>query len=161
MIISSPGVYKLCENIVFAPNSPDDVSDLEDAFDPVFDGSFSTNKYGLGFFAAISITTSDVTIHLNDFTIEQSAGHALMQRFFAVIELASSPFISSVGPAQFVGEGEVFDAASNVQILGPGTIGRSSHHGEFMHHSLAFCGYHIPLFGSIIALYIPPTSTVI
>lgn len=133
MIISSPGVYKLCENIAFGPNGPTGgLMPGEDAFDPVFNGSFSTNEYGLGFFAAISITSSDVTIHLNDFTIEQSAGHALMQRFFAVIELASAPFISSVGPAQFVGEGEVFDPASNVQILGPGTIGRSSHHGKFI-----------------------------
>lgn len=129
-IISSPGVYKLCENISFGPNGPvpGQLPD-EDAFDPVFDGSLSANEYGLGFFSAISITSSDVTIHLNGFTIEQSAGHALMQRFFSIFELASSPFIPSVGPAQFVGDGEVFAPASNVNILGPGVIGRSSHHG--------------------------------
>ena len=38
-----------------------------------------------------------------------------MQRFFAIIELASSPFIPGVGPAQFVGENDVFVPASNVQ----------------------------------------------
>ena len=53
-----------------------------------------------------------------------------MQRFFAVIELASSPFISAKGPAQFVSNnGAAFKAANNVKIFGPGVIGRSSHHG--------------------------------
>lgn len=46
-----------------------------------------------------------------------------------MIELADSPFIQGAGPAQFVGESNQLNAASNVQILGPGTIGRSSHHG--------------------------------
>ena len=56
-----------------------------------------------------------------------------MQRFFAVIELASSPFIPGVGPAQFVsGNGTAYIAANNVNILGPGTIGRSSHHGKYI-----------------------------
>lgn len=62
--------------------------------------------------------------------MEQSVGHALFQRFFALIELNSSPFSPGVGPAQFVGDGDTFAAASNVRILGPGTLGRSSHHGK-------------------------------
>jgi len=129
-IITSPGTYKLCEDISFFPNgpAPGELPD-EDAFDPVFDGTYSSNGYGLGFFSAIAIASEGVTINLNNHTIEQSAGHALMQRFFAVIELASSPFIPGVGPAQFVNDDENFITASDVQILGPGTIGRSSHHG--------------------------------
>ena len=91
---------------------------------------YDKNAFGLGFFAAISVATSGVEIYLNDFTIQQSAGHALFQRFFAVIELADSPFIPSVGPAQFVADGNSFKAASDVRIIGPGTIGRSSHHGK-------------------------------
>ena len=129
LIITTPGVYKLCEDITFNPNAPAP-GDLpgEDAFDPIYSGEYEENEYGLGFFSAISIATSDVTIHLNDFKIEQSAGHALMQRFFAIIELASSPFLPAVGPAQFVTDS--FEPASNVKILGPGVIGRSSHHGK-------------------------------
>lgn len=100
-----------------------------DAFEPIFPGAYDENAFGLGFFAAISIATSDVTINLNGYTIEQSQEHALLQRFFAVIELADSPFIKGAGPAQFVGESNYLNSGSNIQILGPGTIGRSSHHG--------------------------------
>jgi len=49
----------------------------------------------------------------------------LIQRFYANIELGGSPFIEDTGPADF---GE-FLKASNVRILGPGTLGRASHHG--------------------------------
>ena len=54
-----------------------------------------------------------------------------MQRFFSVIELANSPFIPGVGPAQFVsGGGTAYVSATNVTVFGPGVIGRSSHHGK-------------------------------
>jgi len=69
-----------------------------------------------------------VTIYLDGFTLEQSPIHALMQRFYANIELNNSPFIPDVGPAQFIGE-EPFTPVSNIKILGPGVLGRSSHHG--------------------------------
>jgi hypothetical protein len=128
-IITVPGKYKLCEDIVFHPNGPLPGQLPEDgAFVPDYD-TYDENAFGLGFFAAICVATSGVEIHLNDFTIEQSAGHALFQRFFAVIELADSPFIRDVGPAQFVADEKPFRAASDVKIIGPGTIGRSSHHG--------------------------------
>ena len=103
----------------------------------------------------MAIAADDVTLYLNGHTIEQSAGHALMQRFFAVIELANSPFISNAGPAQFVsGGGSAYAAASNVNILGPGTIGRSSHHGKYVScdchdytypsvNSFAICSHHV------------------
>lgn len=67
--------------------------------------------------------------YLNGFTIEQSQQHALLQRFFSVIELNDSPFLRDTGPADFVADDEVFLEASNVLIQGPGKIGRSSHHG--------------------------------
>jgi hypothetical protein len=135
VIIKRPGVYKLCEDIVFDPNAPPQGGlPSESAFDPEFgsdfDDYYAQNEFGLGFFAALVIVADDVTLDLNGHTIEQSAGHALMQRFFAVIELASSPFISAKGPAQFVSNnGAAFKAANNVKIVGPGVIGRSSHHG--------------------------------
>ena len=123
-------MYKLCEDISFGPNGPEPGSvPGEDAFDPVFDKEYRTNEFGLGFFSALCIASSDVTLYLNHFKIEQTAGHALMQRFFSVIELASSPFIADAGPAQFIGEDISFAPATNVNILGPGLIGRSAHHG--------------------------------
>ena len=70
-----------------------------------------------------------MTLDLNGHIIQQSEEHALLQRFFAVIELADSPFIKGVGPAQFVAESNEFNSASNISIIGPGTIGRSAHHG--------------------------------
>jgi hypothetical protein len=127
-IIDTPGQYMLCEDIVFDPNGPaaGEVPG-EDAYDPDF-SVYDVNAYGLGFFAAIAITASDLELYLNCHTIEQSAGHALFQLFFAVIELASAPFIPNAGPATFA-LADSFKAASNVKIQGPGTIGRSSHHG--------------------------------
>ena len=143
-IIDISGSYKLCEDITFHPNGPiDGQLPSEDAFDPIFldengvhnnvvQGSgYDKNKFGLGFFAAIAISTSNVDLYLNGYTIEQSKGHALFQRFFAIIELADSPFIQNVGPAQFIGQGDVINSASNINIIGPGIIGRSAHHGKF------------------------------
>ena len=130
LIIDTPGVYSLCEDITFNPNPPLDTVSPADAFNPIkYGGLYDENSFGLGFFAAIAITADDVTLFLNGHTLEQSKGHALMQRFYANIELNSSPFIPKTGPAQFVGEGDEFRAPSNIQILGPGTLGRSSHHG--------------------------------
>jgi hypothetical protein len=129
LIIDNPGIYKLCENIVFDPNAPQGDVPSEDAYDPIFPGEYSKNAYGLGFFSAIAIQAPDVEIRLNSHSIEQSKGHALFQRYFAVFELASSPFIKGAGPAQFIGEEEVCICASNLKILGPGVIGLSSHHG--------------------------------
>lgn len=97
------------------------------AFEPggPLDARYDPSAYGIGFFAAIAIQADGVELDLNGFTLEQSAEHALMQRFFAVIELANQPFIPSQGPADF---GSRITAAHNVTIHG-GTIGRSAHHG--------------------------------
>lgn len=129
-VITEPGRYQLCEDITFYPlvNPPEEVGAAE-AFEPDFPGPFDENAFGLGFFAALCIATSNVRLDLNGFTIQQSEEHALLQRFFALIELADSPFIPGVGPAQFVGPEQSFNPASDIKILGPGTIGRSSHHG--------------------------------
>ncbi|GFH61539.1 hypothetical protein CTEN210_18015 [Chaetoceros tenuissimus] len=126
LIIDEPGKYKLCEDIVFDPIQ-DKALPVTEMYLPDFN-VYNENAYGMGFFAAIAISASNVEIYLNNHSIEQSASHALMQRFFAIIELANSPFLQSVGPAQFVGE-DGFQAASNVLIQGPGKIGRSAHHG--------------------------------
>lgn len=131
MLISEPGNYKLCEDISFYPlvNSPEEVG-VAEAFTPIFDEGIDEHAFGMGYFAALCISASHVTIHLNGHTIQQSPEHALLQRFFAVIELSDSPFIKGTGPAQFVGESKTdLQASSKITILGPGIIGRSSHHG--------------------------------
>ncbi len=106
---------------------PTQFGDYDGSFTPggPMDARYNPAAYGIGFFAAIAITADDVTLDLNGFTIEQSAEHALLQRFFAVIELADQPFIPNQGPHGF---GAELQAASSVTITN-GTIGRSSHHG--------------------------------
>lgn len=129
LIIQTPGSYRLCEDIVFNPSPPTTGSSPAEAFDPVYGEKYDENTYGLGFFAAIAIASDNVDIFLDGHKLEQSPAHSLMQRFYANIELTSSPFNEGVGPAQFVGDGSMFHASSNVRILGPGTLGRASHHG--------------------------------
>ena len=58
-------------------------------------------------------------------TLKQSKRHHLKQRFYAHIELASSPFIPSQGPANF---GPTIVWADRLWITN-GYLGLSSHHG--------------------------------
>jgi len=122
-VINRPGGYKLCENIEFAPGKPSVTAsdeEIANTFDPLTVGGpqYDKNEFSLGYFAAIAVATDDVTILLNGHTISQDPMHALMQRFFAVIELASSPFIDAVGPADFVSD--QFVPAKNFKLKGPG-----------------------------------------
>jgi len=115
---------------MFNPNPPTGDLSPAESFDPLeFGDLFDENGFGLGFFAAIAIAADNVDLFFDGYKLEQSKAHALMQRFYANIELNTSPFISGTGPAQFVGEDNVFSSPSNIRILGPGTIGRASHHG--------------------------------
>ena len=136
--ISEPGIYRLAEDISFNPHpvgSPgeDGVTPL-DAYNAglpfrsqlgMGESQFAPAAYGLGYFAAIAIFADGVTLDLNGHTIEQSAEHALLQRFFAVLELADRPFVPGQGPHGF---GATIRSATNLTIKN-GTIGRSSHHG--------------------------------
>ncbi len=133
-IIDTPGLYELGEDISFNPHpvgSPGDggIGTL-DAYDagrpfPSQFGVYDPSAFGIGFFAAIAVAADDVTIDLKGYTIEQSAEHALHQRFFAVIETADRPFVPNQGPHDF---GASITAANRLTITN-GTIGRSSHHG--------------------------------
>jgi len=129
--ILEPGRYVLAEDISFDPNNngptPYDSCHVEEYQYESNGGTYGDREFGLMFFAVITVEADDVEIDLNGHTIEQSANHALLQRFLAVIELANSPFLSSQGPHTFTTPGR-FKAAQNVRIHG-GTIGRSSHHG--------------------------------
>mmetsp|Transcript_13052 Transcript_13052/g.28378 ORF Transcript_13052/g.28378 Transcript_13052/m.28378 type:complete len:561 (-) Transcript_13052:83-1765(-) len=125
LIISTPGDYELAENIVFNPNGravggnslprPDQFTYLGGIYDPA--------AYGIGFFAAISIVADNVTLELNGFTLEQGVEHNLIQRFFALIELGSTPFLAGQGPHDFGN----LTSPSNV-VIRNGRLGFSSHH---------------------------------
>ena len=81
--------------------------------------------FRIGFFAAIVIQAEKVTLDLNGYEIKQSIQHYLNQRFYAHIELGSSPFVPGVGPQNF---GSTFTIAKSV-IVENGILGLSSHHG--------------------------------
>ena len=128
-------ISRLCDNIVFCPSgglnfdtaTPEEIAV---AFDPISQGNpkYVNSEYALGFFAAVAVAADDVNFFLNGYSIGQCKEHALMQRFFAVFELASAPFTPGVGPHDFVTDG-MFKAANNFKLTGPGTVGLSSHHG--------------------------------
>lgn len=110
--------WPLASQFLYAPG---------DAFVPggPTDARYDPAAYGVGFFAAVAIEADGVVLDLGGHTLEQSAEHALLQRFFAVIELADQPFIPAQGPAGF---GAELDPAKDI-VIKNGTIGRSAHHG--------------------------------
>lgn len=118
--ITQPGYYKLGESITFNPNPNDDWRPRVDQA-----GQYPPGKYRLGFFAAITIETTNVTLDLGGHTLKQSPEHYLQQRFYAAVELADQPFVVGQGPAAF---GPALGAAHNCLITN-GTLGLSSHHG--------------------------------
>ena len=120
--ITTPGFYMLKEDIVFHPNPENDFKPTEQQFE---DGIYSRQANRLGFFAAITIECPNVILDLNGYTLSQSLLHNSKQRFFALIELANTPFIPNTGPANF---GKDILTASNT-IIKNGTLGLSSHHG--------------------------------
>ena len=139
--IRESGCYRLMEDIAFNPNPAPDGTSPNSLVDgrpywmptasqisggagaeyPVLDDG----PYNLGFFAAITVETSKVTIDLNGKTLQQSPEHALQQRFFALIEAGSAPFPVGIGPGNF---GASFKAASELLVKN-GALGLSSHHG--------------------------------
>jgi hypothetical protein len=112
--IRTPGYYILDEDIVFDPPELQAPTHLY-AFPP----------YQLGFFAAVTIETNNVILDLNGHCIRQSKRHALLQRFFAVVELSSQPFNSGMGPSSFNSQMK----AANTCWVKNGYLGLSSHHG--------------------------------
>ena len=134
--------FILTENIIFNPNSllslakninnptANEISKSGRVFPSQF-GLYPQMAYGLGFFCAISIYSSNIILNLNGFEIKQSSEHALQQRFYSNIELASIPFLPSQGPHTF---GSTIKHADKC-IIKDGILGRSSHHS--IHGNLA------------------------
>jgi hypothetical protein len=155
--IKTSGTYRIMEDISFDPNAPLNGAGATAAevsaccfptatFTAGLTDEENAAAYELGFFAAISVQADDVIIDLNGHRIEQSARSALMQRFFAIIELADQPFIENTGPANF---GDEIVGAKRVHIKN-GVLGRSSHHGihgndneDIQLSNIRFDGYEV------------------
>jgi hypothetical protein len=120
-IINQPGNYKIMEDIIFHPNPDNHFQPKKSQFI-----KYSPQKgYGLGFFAVIAIEAENVILDLQNHTIQCSDEFLLKQRFCAIIELASTPFIPTQGPSDF---GPTIQSAKNCTIMN-GTLGQVSHHG--------------------------------
>ena len=130
--IREPGYYKLSENIIFSPNEnlyssskSTDKYNLLDNYKPTKNHkNYPIPPYQFGFFAAITVESSNVIIDLNNFTIEQDKMHYINQRFFSLIELNETPFIKNQGPSNF---GEI--SYNNYIYIKNGKLGLTSHHG--------------------------------
>jgi len=116
--ITKPGHYILKEDIHFEPNSDYDFMPRPDQ------PEYSGKAYRFGFFAAITIESPQVILDLNGHSIQQTAVHALQQRFYSHIELANTPFLEGQGPADF---GPLKHSAVHT-IIQNGKLERSSHH---------------------------------
>lgn len=121
--LTKPGIYVLQENIVFNPNEDNDFFPKPSQMNKYPMGN--KGPFHLGFFAAITVEGKNIILNLNNKTIKQSKLHNIQQRFYATIELASSPFIPKQGPGNF---GATISFAKNV-VIKNGTLGLSSHHG--------------------------------
>ena len=121
-LITSPGVYVLREDIVFAPETPKMMPPLDSETYPPDRG------FWLGFFAAISVAADDVVVDLNGHEIRSSREFLLRQRFFSIIELADKPFKANSGPPQFGALDAPLVPARRVHVKS-GTLGLSSHMG--------------------------------
>ena len=89
------------------------------------ENEYPPQAYHLGFFAAITVEGDNIVLDLNGKSIRQSEIFNLQQRFYAHIELASTPFIPGQGPANF---GSPLRPARKC-FVGNGYLGLSSHHG--------------------------------
>jgi len=123
-----PAYYILDTDITFNPNSGDDwmptPAQMVGGARAEYPG-MPFGPYDLGFFAAITVEADNIILNLNGKLLKQSREHNLQQRFYAHIELASTPFIPTQGPANF---GDTITTPTNCYIT-YGYLGLSSHHG--------------------------------
>eukprot|EP00755_Sulcionema_specki_P025104 Sspe_Gene.15544::Locus_5410_Transcript_1_1_Confidence_1.000_Length_3642::g.15544::m.15544 len=133
--ITTPGTYKLMEDVEFAPHPENDYWVPDN-----LRGTYPYAQYYLGFFAAITVECNDVTIDLNGHTLRQGKEFYLLQRFFNVIELNDRVFVDNEGVSSLnyqkgdrvvpesggVSQGLV--TVSDV-VIKNGVLGRSSHAG--------------------------------
>merc|ERR1712129_555811 len=89
------------------------------------------DAYFLGFWAGITIETSDVILDLNDHTLAMSDAFYYQQRWFTTIALESQYFLPGQGPG-FFGATPTF--AKHI-IIKNGILGQSSHHNIHGHYN--------------------------
>lgn len=117
--IKYPVHIMLQSDIEFNPNPEND-------FKPYSSQTqYNDPAYNLGFFAVFTFESDNIVFDLNGYTIKQSLGHWVAQRFFSLLEISDRPFISGQGPMNF-GSSNVKN--KNTFIFG-GKLGRSSHNG--------------------------------
>ena len=80
--------------------------------------------FHLGWFAAVRMYGENIILDLNGKYIRQSVDHWIKQRFFAIVEVGSVPFLQGQGPSDMGGHKK----GVNIAVLN-GLLGRSSHHG--------------------------------
>jgi hypothetical protein len=127
---TTSAIYRLAMDIVFQPDLNADGEHWPSCETDEKAAAYCKNglllpAYRLGFFAAITLEGSNVHLDLNGYKIEQSLLHSLKQRFFAVVETGSAPFVVGQGPGDF---GRPVIGCSYCSVYG-GRIGRSAHHG--------------------------------
>ena len=92
--------------------------------------------YSLGYFAGISIESSNVILDLNGYSVSMSVGFYLQQRFFSCIALTNKPFMDGKGPfLDGIGNNNIRLISDQAHIknnvIQNGIIGLSSHHGIY------------------------------
>eukprot|EP00406_Dinophysis_acuminata_P010867 CAMPEP_0179225160 /NCGR_PEP_ID=MMETSP0797-20121207/8168_1 /TAXON_ID=47934 /ORGANISM="Dinophysis acuminata, Strain DAEP01" /LENGTH=459 /DNA_ID=CAMNT_0020932175 /DNA_START=99 /DNA_END=1474 /DNA_ORIENTATION=- len=88
--------------------------------------------YFLGFFAALTIEAEDVTLDCRGHSMAMSPKYHRTQRFFSIVELASSPFVLEQGPPPFANP-----AKTNATLASANrTVIRNCHFGLTSHHSI-------------------------
>ena len=142
--IRKAGKYVLGEDISFAPRADNDYRPACDAWtefsqgpaveaDVNTPGDYCSNPaYRLGFFAAITLETSDIIFDLNGKTIQMAPIFALQQRFFSLIALHDQPFVGPQGPASKLADGSAMGGKTESCtrcVVRNGNVGVSSHHG--------------------------------
>ena len=101
--ILESGKYCLSENIIFNPNPSDYTSpNIPYYWFPSDDHDYpgcealEGGGYALGFFAAVTIEVNDVELDLKKYSIEMDKEFYIQQRFFSIIEVNMSPFITGM-----------------------------------------------------------------
>jgi len=105
--ITQPGTYVIMEDIEFDFNGGDIEKPTEgwlptdDQKDMYPGANDYRDNYFLGFFAGITIESNDVVLDLNGHELKQSLNFYYAQRWFSIIELASTLFLPGQGNGFF------------------------------------------------------------
>lgn len=138
--LCNPGKYEIVENITFNYNTdffcsptplqasikiPESLTKRNYNQKYLFPTFKYNGPFDYGFFAGITIDGDNIEIISNNKTLQMSPQMHLIQRFFAIICLGSSPFIAKKGPMD-TGTDQKYPKNTVIKNI---TFGLSSHHG--------------------------------